>query len=163
MPAAPALRSRAAPPSGVVVAVSTLVGGLAAGMVGAVALWPAQWGLGLAAAGLLALMAWTFLRAPVGYTLDGGSLTIHLRRGRKTLGAVACCAPVEAPLAKAVRLWGNGGLFGFTGLYWSKRLGRYHAWLTDPRRAVRVEMTDGRRVVISPADPTACTAARPAG
>jgi hypothetical protein len=57
-------------------------------------------------------------------------------------------------LRGSIRLFGNGGLFSFTGLFRSKRLGRYRAFITDPARTVVLRFTD-RVVVVSPADPEA--------
>jgi hypothetical protein len=52
----------------------------------------------------------------------------------------------------SVRLWGNGGFFSFTGFYFNRLLGRYRAWVTDPRRVVVLRFP-ARTVVISPAEP----------
>ncbi len=50
------------------------------------------------------------------------------------------------------RVFGNGGMFSFTGIFYSKALGRYRLFATDPNRFV-VMVLPGRTVVISPADP----------
>jgi hypothetical protein len=52
------------------------------------------------------------------------------------------------------RVFGNGGLFSFTGIFYSKALGRYRVFATDPNRFV-VLVLPGRTVVVSPADPEA--------
>jgi hypothetical protein len=52
------------------------------------------------------------------------------------------------------RVFGNGGLFSFTGIFYSKALGRYRLFATDPNRFV-VIVLPGRTVVVSPADPEA--------
>lgn len=57
-------------------------------------------------------------------------------------------------LRGSIRLFGNGGLFSFTGLFRSPKLGRYRAYVTDPARTVILRFAD-RVVVISPADPDA--------
>ncbi|HXZ86218.1 MAG TPA: PH domain-containing protein, partial [Myxococcota bacterium] len=54
----------------------------------------------------------------------------------------------------SMRLFGNGGLFSFTGLFQSRTLGRYRAFVTDPARAV-VLRTARRVVIVSPAEPQA--------
>ena len=59
-----------------------------------------------------------------------------------------------AALRGSIRLFGNGGLFSFTGLFRSPKLGRYRAYVTDPSRSVVLRFAD-RVVVISPADPDA--------
>jgi hypothetical protein len=57
-------------------------------------------------------------------------------------------------LRSSIRLFGNGGLFSFTGVFRSPKLGRYRAYVTDPARCVILRFAD-RVVVISPADPAA--------
>lgn len=52
----------------------------------------------------------------------------------------------------SVRLFGNGGLFSFTGEFWNRRLGRYRALATDPARAVVLRYSK-RTIVITPHDP----------
>ena len=52
----------------------------------------------------------------------------------------------------SLRVVGNGGLFSFSGLFWSRRLGRYRLYATDLKRSV-VLVTPERILVVSPADP----------
>jgi Bacterial PH domain len=52
----------------------------------------------------------------------------------------------------AIRVFGNGGLFSFTGLFRSRSLGKFRAYVTDPARAVVLRFPD-RVVVVSPANP----------
>jgi hypothetical protein len=52
----------------------------------------------------------------------------------------------------AWRLFGNGGLFSFTGEFWSRKLGRFRALATDPERAVVLRWPK-RTIVITPHDP----------
>jgi len=49
------------------------------------------------------------------------------------------------------RLFGNGGLFSFTGLYQNRSFGRYRAFVTDPAQSVALFLPN-RVVVVSPAD-----------
>ena len=57
----------------------------------------------------------------------------------------------------ALRVFGNGGLFSFTGLYRTGELGVFRAFVTDSKRAVVLRFAS-RVVVISPADPEAFVA-----
>jgi hypothetical protein len=57
-------------------------------------------------------------------------------------------------LRGSIRLFGNGGLFSFTGWFRSPKLGRYRAYVTDPARCVILRFAD-RIIVVSPADPAA--------
>jgi hypothetical protein len=58
---------------------------------------------------------------------------------------------VEA-LRRSIRIFGNGGLFSFTGEFWSRRLGRFRALATDPDRAIVLRYPK-RTIVITPHDP----------
>jgi hypothetical protein len=55
-------------------------------------------------------------------------------------------------MCKSIRTCGNGGLFSFTGWYWSKRLKSYRAFVTDLSRTV-VLRYERRTFVVSPDDP----------
>lgn len=55
-------------------------------------------------------------------------------------------------MRRSIRLFGNGGLFSFTGLFRNSALGNYRAFVTDPRLAV-VLRYERRTVVISPGAP----------
>jgi len=57
-------------------------------------------------------------------------------------------------LRGSIRLFGNGGLYSFTGLFRSRALGRYHAYVTDPARTVILRFKN-RTIVVSPENPEA--------
>lgn len=61
-------------------------------------------------------------------------------------------------MAGSLRLWGVGGCFSWSGLYWNRRLGRFWAAVTDPEKAV-VLRWDRRVVVVSPDVPERLTEA----
>lgn len=52
----------------------------------------------------------------------------------------------------AMRIAGNGGMFSFTGWFWSRQLGFFRIYGTDPARAVVLKFSK-RTVVITPHDP----------
>ena len=54
----------------------------------------------------------------------------------------------------STRLFGNAGLFSFSGVYRSRKLGRYRLFATDPENAVILVRASGT-VVVTPADPDA--------
>ena len=66
-------------------------------------------------------------------------------------GLKSVAGDVEA-LRGAWRLFGNGGLYSFTGEFWSRRIGRFRALATDPDRAVILRYPS-RTIVITPHDP----------
>jgi hypothetical protein len=66
-------------------------------------------------------------------------------------GLVAVTGEPEG-LSGSVRLFGNGGLFGITGWFWNRRIGRFRAYATDPGRVVLLRYRDGSKVVVTPHD-----------
>ncbi len=55
-------------------------------------------------------------------------------------------------MRKSLRVIGNGGFYAITGLFQSKTLGRYRAFVTDPGSAVVLTLLN-RTVVVSPENP----------
>ena len=91
-----------------------------------------------------------------GYELAPGELRV-IRLLWSTRVPLAGLREVRADseaMTGSLRLFGNGGLFSFTGLFQSRTLGRYRAFVTDPKHAV-VLHTASRVIVVSPADPRA--------
>ena len=74
-----------------------------------------------------------YLYAPVAYELTGDQLTVRFRLGRKVFQAVTGCSTLTARPPRGVRLWGNGGLFAATGIFWNKAYGVYRAYVTSAR------------------------------
>lgn len=106
---------------------------------------------------LLGLLAGVFLGAPCcavrGYRVEGGVLEI-LRPGWRTRVPLAGLRVVETGpgvMSASIRLFGNGGFWSFTGWFWNRKLGRYRAFVNDPRRAVALRFDRGC-VVVSPDD-----------
>jgi hypothetical protein len=113
--------------------------------------------LGIAVAStppLIGLVSLLFLVQ--GYDLDGSRLCVRrllwstviplhgLKRVWHESDAVKCSA----------RIFGNAGLFSFTGLYQNPSLGRFRLFGTDPARAVVLSLPH-RVIVITPASPQA--------
>jgi hypothetical protein len=101
---------------------------------------------------LIALIAVLFVVRS--YEVGPGELRIGrlLWSSRIDLAGLTRAFHDPAAMAKSLRVLGNGGLYSFTGLYQSHTLGRYRAFVTDPKRAVVLRMP-GRTLVISPEDP----------
>jgi hypothetical protein len=103
---------------------------------------------------LIAVIAALFV--VTAYEVDGTELRVRrlLWSSRVTLAGLTRAWHDPAALKGSIRLFGNGGLYSVTGLFQSRRLGRYRAFVTDPARAVVLKLPK-RAVVISPADPEA--------
>jgi hypothetical protein len=105
--------------------------------------------------GILAVVAlFCYLYAPVAYELTGDELTVQLRWGQKVFPAVTGCSTLSARPPMGVRLWGNGGLFAATGIFWNPAYGVYRVYVTSARYQDYVLVaTRPRKILISPEDP----------
>ena len=95
-----------------------------------------------------------YLYAPVGYELSGDRLIVRFRRGEKEFGPVVGCSLVAAYPSWSLRLWGNGGLFAGTGIFWNRAWGVFRTYVTSarPQDMVLVETQTGK-ILISPRAP----------
>ena len=118
---------------------------LAAGKVGAML---------FAVAALSAVALFCYLRAPIAYEINGDELTVRFRLGQKVFPAVTGCATLTGSPPRGVRLWGNGGLFAATGIFWNQAYGVYRAYITSARYQDYVLVaTRTRKILISPENP----------
>ena len=89
-----------------------------------------------------------------GYQLDGSSLLIHRLRWTNRLDLVGLKSVDYDPsaMSRSIRIFGNGGCFSITGWFWNRKLGRYRAFVMDPKRAVVLRFSD-YVLVVSPDQP----------
>lgn len=91
-----------------------------------------------------------------GYVITAEALLIrrlwwHTRISLHDLDSVEFIPNV---MTGAIRTCGNGGLFSFTGWYWSRELRGHRAFVTDFNRTVVLRFKS-RTIVVSPDDPEA--------
>lgn len=134
---------------------------LASTLLAGVALWALLAGprlpaaVAIAAGGLpLVILVGCALFTVRGYELAGGELLVHrlLWPTRISLDGLRSVAHDPEAVRGSLRLFGNGGLFSFSGWFRNKPLGVYRAYVTDHRRIV-VLTWDQRRIVVSPEPP----------
>ncbi|MCZ6469943.1 MAG: PH domain-containing protein [Gammaproteobacteria bacterium] len=104
---------------------------------------------------LAILVVLCYLSAPVAYEIKGDQLAIIRRIGNKIFGPVTRCSYVyDDKPSFGIRLWGNGGVFAGTGIFWNKKYGIFRAYVTTGSKShlVLVE-TPATRVVITPENP----------
>ena len=113
-------------------------------------------GLLLGGAVLAAVVLFCYLYAPIAYELTGDQLTVQFRAGQKVFSGVTRCSTLTARPPMGLRLWGNGGLFAATGIFWNKAYGVYRAYVTSARYQdyVLIE-TKAQKILISPEAPEA--------
>ncbi|MBI5250617.1 MAG: hypothetical protein HY912_14095 [Desulfomonile tiedjei] len=95
-----------------------------------------------------------YLRAPVAYYVSGAGLTVRFHWGRKTFGKIVKVSRIEGSVGFTLRLWGNGGLFAGTGIFWNRTWGIFRAYVTTSNRSNLLLLeTETGNVLISPANP----------
>ena len=88
------------------------------------------------------------------FVLAPGELRVQ-RLGWQNRFALAEVVSVDInpnALRGSLRLCGSGGLFGFFGWFWNKKLGVYRAYGTDPKLAVIIRLNQ-RTIVVTPESP----------
>jgi hypothetical protein len=66
---------------------------------------------------------------------------------------VVKCSILSTPFGFGIRLFGNGGLFAGSGIFWSRKLGVFRAYVTTSKPADMVlAETAKTKILISPAD-----------
>jgi len=117
------------------------------------------WGVAIV---VICLLIWVSRYRILGYHVNDGRLEMR-SWGRDypyiELQYLERAELVKIPFYKVVRLWGNGGVWGFYGEF--KRIGgpNFTAYVTDTRNCVMLHMKGGERIVISPYDREAFVAA----
>jgi hypothetical protein len=135
------------------VAAGVLVLGLALSGRDLELLWPFL----IAPAAIGAVLAAAWLLAPRGFALRGPDLLVLRPVGpvRIPLARIRAVGPVpSAAVAGALRVGGNGGLFGRYGRCWSRGLGPFRLYATRTSGLVMVE-TEREAFVLSPGEPEA--------
>lgn len=114
-----------------------------------------QFGIGVACIPP-ALILGSLLFVVQSYSVVGGHLSIQRLLWTTTIPILGIQDARLDPTAikGALRIFGNGGLFAMSGLYWNKRLGRFRLFATDPKKAVVLHLHQ-KTVVITPEDPHA--------
>jgi hypothetical protein len=103
---------------------------------------------------LAAILACYWFWTPVAYELEGNELIVSFRMGRKRYGPVVRNTPFDASfISFTVRLFGNGGLFSGSGIFWNRRLGVFRAYVTTSGPELILVETAKTKIVISPENP----------
>lgn len=89
-----------------------------------------------------------------GYRLESGSLYIERLLWKTRIDLRHLRSALADPMAMSwsIRALGNGGFFSVSGLFYSKKLRWYRAWVTNVKDCVVLRLED-RTVVVSPHDP----------
>lgn len=107
---------------------------------------------------VLLLPAVAYASTPLGYMVNEREIMIDrkaLRPVRIPLQTITAVHPVPAAtMAHAIRVYGTGGLFGWTGRYQVRGLGTVAMHATSLNRLVMIERRRRRPILISPDEPS---------
>jgi hypothetical protein len=114
------------------------------------------WPFTLALGAIMAAFLGSLLFSIRGYAFEPSALLVNrlLWATRIPLDGLRAAWADPAAMKGSIRLFGNGGLFVFAGLFYNRTLGRYRVFATDPRSSVVLRF-DARTVVVTPDDPRA--------
>jgi hypothetical protein len=89
-----------------------------------------------------------------GYVITDSQIIINHIGWKRTFEIAKLTQATFEPqvTAGSIRVWGNGGLFSFSGYFRNSVLGSYRAYMTNAADAVVLRFGEDT-VVISPADP----------
>lgn len=102
------------------------------------------------------LIIWAYLLSPASYQIRNNNLIIWKNLGRKDFPNITQCSIINEKPPFTIRLFGNGGLFAGTGIFWNKKYGNFRVYVTTGKKLNMVLLnTKKGKVVISPANPKA--------
>ncbi|MFM9008864.1 MAG: PH domain-containing protein [Bacteroidota bacterium] len=107
---------------------------------------------------MLALSVGFLLLAPKGYLIQHDGIAVQRRVGLKKFPAKDALdiRRMDAADTKGlIRTFGNGGLFGYTGRYYSPAIGQQSWYCSRRTGLVVIRLKHGIPVVFSPDDPEA--------
>jgi hypothetical protein len=103
-----------------------------------------------------------YLLYPKSYTVTNSSLQINRPIGALTIDKKDIKSGEFIPkkdMGVALRMLGNGGIFGYTGYFTTKQLGRMLWYVTYQEKMVLITLTSGKIICVSPDDVTGFVAA----
>lgn len=102
---------------------------------------------------LLIVLFFSFGFAPRSYSIENKNIIIKRLLGDKIIKAeeiIKISIPQEKEMAWPIRKFGNGGLFGYTGLYYTKHIGTM-TWSCSRRsNFILIQRKNKKPFVISP-------------
>jgi hypothetical protein len=111
--------------------------------------------------GFVTLIVWVviiamYLYRPLEYDVDEKlfSIKMPVRRSkisRLNIKQVRVVEPEE--LRFVIRTFGNGGIFGYTGWYYNRQIGKMRWFATQRKNYILIETIDNKRIIITPDDP----------
>jgi hypothetical protein len=104
---------------------------------------------------LLIILLFTFLYSPQGYSVDIDHVVVHRRINnyfipRKNLIEIREVSKEEMGLP--IRLFGNGGVFGYTGIFRNRSLGSMEWFASQQKNYVLLTNDRKKKIILTPDD-----------
>jgi len=103
---------------------------------------------------LAVLVIAMYLLKPLAITMDENMITIE-RKIRPVVIPLSDVLSVQRvdSMRYIFRTFGNGGVFGYTGIFYKKGIGSMTWYCTQRKNYVLIEKTNGKKIVITPDEP----------
>lgn len=105
---------------------------------------------------LLTLLIAFYILKPLYITAEADVLTIHRKYGPVSFPYTTICSISmlsNKDMSGAIRTFGNGGLFGYTGKYYNNRFGKMTWYCTQRKNYILIILTNNKKIVITPDNP----------
>ena len=97
----------------------------------------------------------TFLYAPLGYEINPQNISI-IRRVNSFIiprSEILSIEPLsDDDMGRAWRLFGNGGMFGYTGWFSSSKQGRMRWFVSQRKNYIAITLQNHKKYIVSPDD-----------
>ena len=111
-------------------------------------------GLIIAALIMLIILVFCYLYAPTSFEISDSRLIVYRNYGKIEFNRVTNCRIIEEKVPFTLRLWGNGGVFAGTGIFWNKLYGVFRMYITHAKQSEFVVVeTERQIIIISPENP----------
>lgn len=89
-------------------------------------------------------------RMPIGISINTDSIKVKRLVGYSTLTNVKTVSPIDPQdFSEAIRTFGNGGIFGYTGYYSSPKIGKFQMIAINTKELALVTLDNGKKYVIN--------------
>lgn len=104
---------------------------------------------------LVGVLIYGYLYSPIAYSITSNEVIIHRRINTYSIPrtSIHSLYPItEAEMGRVIRLFGNGGVFGYTGIYRSKQQGTMNWFVSQHKNYVVIESNFKKKYVLTPDD-----------
>ncbi len=99
------------------------------------------------------VLAYGFIFNVISYAVDDKFCYIKywMHEKKISLGRVSSVSILK-DFSYGIRIFANGGLFSYCGLFYNTEIGRYWGYLNHKKSPILIKLKDGKKIVISPDD-----------